>query len=53
MGEYVMVVVGVEKGIYDLREMVFEIIESMVCVGKCIFVRFCVIFFVNWDVYRS
>ena len=34
-GEYAMVVAGAEAGVYDLRTMAFETVESMVRAGAC------------------
>jgi len=34
-GEFAMVHAGAEAGVYDLRTMAFETVESMVRAGKC------------------
>lgn len=34
-GEYAMVVAGARAGVYELRAMAFESVESMIRAGEC------------------
>lgn len=47
-GEYAMVVAGAEKGIYDLKQMAFETVESMVRAGANIIISYFTPQFLDW-----
>ncbi|RSH87249.1 Aminolevulinate dehydratase [Saitozyma podzolica] len=47
-GEFAMIHAGAEKGIYDLKEMAFETVESMVRAGACIILTYFTPQFLDW-----
>lgn len=47
-GEYAMVVAGAEKGVYPLKEMAFESVESFVRAGATIILTYFTPQFLDW-----
>ncbi|KAL1411409.1 Aminolevulinate dehydratase [Vanrija albida] len=47
-GEYAMVVAGAEKGIYDLKQMAFETVESFVRAGATVIISYFTPQFLDW-----
>lgn len=47
-GEYAMIVAGAEKGIYDLKQMAFETVESFVRAGASIILSYFTPDFLTW-----
>jgi porphobilinogen synthase len=47
-GEFAMIHAGAEKGIYDIKEMAFETVESMVRAGASIILTYFTPDFLDW-----